>query len=277
MRPPACPLRRACPIDDGAGRRRAQTRMQRKQQLGRRPVGAVDAKLQPSRSVSARISSRWRASRVSYSPRQVSARPAVIAPAPSGSRNSMRPENGKGLLDRIDDLHDMAMGAGGGELRDGRAHLARSGSTGRTGPRPRRAATVQTSGGRLGAFGRSWTIASAMPLDHVAAARSAASGRECRRARRPPPARRRARRRSPGRARRLVLRQVRRERHGGRAVGPDPDRVRGLPFLLADVEMVVAGRAAPVDAARRLARHEAADTARSSPRCRRAGGRAGRG
>src|SRR5262249_6055682 len=46
--------------------------------------------------------------------------------------------------------------------------------------------------------------------------------------------------------------------HGRRAVGPQPHRVRGLPFLLAHVEMLVAGGAPPVDAARRLARQEAA-------------------
>src|SRR6185295_6927808 len=48
------------------------------------------------------------------------------------------------------------------------------------------------------------------------------------------------------------------EGHGGRAVDPDPDRVRGLPFALAHIEMVVTRRAAPIDPAGRLARHEAA-------------------
>src|SRR4029077_2779460 len=41
-------------------------------------------------------------------------------------------------------------------------------------------------------------------------------------------------------------------------VGPQPDGVRSLPFLLADIEMVVARRAAPVDILRRLTRDEAA-------------------
>src|SRR6185437_7901866 len=44
----------------------------------------------------------------------------------------------------------------------------------------------------------------------------------------------------------------------GRAVRPEPHRMRGLPFLLADIEMVVARGAAPVDALRRLAGDEAA-------------------
>ena len=48
------------------------------------------------------------------------------------------------------------------------------------------------------------------------------------------------------------------ERHRGRAIRPDPDRVGGFPFKLADIEMVVARRSAPIDILRRLARDEAA-------------------
>jgi hypothetical protein len=48
------------------------------------------------------------------------------------------------------------------------------------------------------------------------------------------------------------------EHHGRGAVGPDPHRVRRLPFLLAHVKMIVAGRASPVDPGRRFARYEAA-------------------
>src|SRR5436190_21065662 len=47
------------------------------------------------------------------------------------------------------------------------------------------------------------------------------------------------------------------ERHRRRAVGPQPHRMRGLPFLLAHIEMLVARGAAPVDAARGLAREKA--------------------
>src|SRR5262249_39699479 len=46
--------------------------------------------------------------------------------------------------------------------------------------------------------------------------------------------------------------------HRWRAVRPQPDRVRGFPFLFADIEMIVARRAAPVDVLRRLARDETA-------------------
>ena len=38
--------------------------------------------------------------------------------------------------------------------------------------------------------------------------------------------------------------------HGGGAVGPEGDALRGLPFLVLDEGGVGAGRAAPVDAAR---------------------------
>ena len=48
------------------------------------------------------------------------------------------------------------------------------------------------------------------------------------------------------------------ELHRGRTVGPDPDRVRGFPFALAHIEMIVARRAPPVDVLRRLAGHEVA-------------------
>ena len=46
--------------------------------------------------------------------------------------------------------------------------------------------------------------------------------------------------------------------HRRRTVGPDPDRVRGFPFALAHIEMIVARRAPPIDVVGRLARHEAA-------------------
>ena len=54
-------------------------------------------------------------------------------------------------------------------------------------------------------------------------------------------------------------RQARAEVHRGRQVGPQPDGVGGLPFLLAHIEMVVAGRASPVDRGRRFAGNEGAE------------------
>ena len=69
---------------------------------------------------------------------------------------------------------------------------------------------------------------------------------------------------------------VRTEHHGGRAVRPDPHRMGGFPFLLAHIELVVAGGAAPVHAPRRLAREEAAVLPEILARSRPAGGRAAR-
>ena len=55
-----------------------------------------------------------------------------------------------------------------------------------------------------------------------------------------------------------LLGQRRPKRHGRRAIGPQPHRMRGFPFLFPYVEMLVARRAPPVDAARGFARQEAA-------------------
>src|SRR5262249_52303126 len=49
-----------------------------------------------------------------------------------------------------------------------------------------------------------------------------------------------------------------RKYHGGRPVWPDPHGMCGLPFEFADIEMVVAGGAAPIDACSRFTRYEAA-------------------
>ena len=54
-------------------------------------------------------------------------------------------------------------------------------------------------------------------------------------------------------------REPRAEIHRGREVGPEPHHMGRLPFLLADVEMLVAGRAPPVDRGRGLARREGAE------------------
>ena len=55
-----------------------------------------------------------------------------------------------------------------------------------------------------------------------------------------------------------LLRKLRSKRHRRRTVGPDPNRVRGFPFLLAHIEVLVARRAAPIDARGRFARHKPA-------------------
>ena len=69
-------------------------------------------------------------------------------------------------------------------------------------------------------------------------------------------------------------RQVALEIHGRREVGPQPDRVRRLPFALAHVEMIRARRAAPVDETRRIARMILAELPERLARSRRAGARA---
>ena len=53
--------------------------------------------------------------------------------------------------------------------------------------------------------------------------------------------------------------EVAAEGHGGRNVGPEPEGVRGLPFALADVERVGAGRTPPVDDGGRIAALELAE------------------
>ena len=51
-------------------------------------------------------------------------------------------------------------------------------------------------------------------------------------------------------------REPRAEIHRGGEVEPEPDRVGGLPLLLANIEMIVAGGPAPVDAGGRVAAGE---------------------
>jgi hypothetical protein len=55
-----------------------------------------------------------------------------------------------------------------------------------------------------------------------------------------------------------VASQRRGEMHRGRPIGPDPDCMRRLPFLLAHIKMVVARRAPPVHPRSGLARDKAA-------------------
>ncbi len=164
---------------------------------------------------------------------------------------------GKGFLRRIDDLHHMAAGAVRRQIRD-RAHdlcgrapqiaqnadlVARTRDeerrqalrrAGRMNDRLRHALDHGAVGGRPHHPG---------DADAFAAAHEQFAERESEH------------------ERAVALRfphQGRSEFHRRRKVGPDPDRMRRLPFALAHIEMVVARRAPPVDAARGLARHEAA-------------------
>ena len=214
-------------------------------------------KLQPSRSVSARISARCRATRVSYSPFQASARPAVMRAGAFRLDELDAAGIGKGLLGRIDDLHDMAVGAGRRELRERLAHLRH------------RAPEIRHHhdlGERRGRKGRR----QARPLGHVVHDRVRHLVEHVAAAGRPHQARHAdalaglhqhlGEREGDDQAAIELgfLRQLRREHHRRRAIGPQPHRMRGLPLPLAHVEMFVAGGAAPVDPARGLARQEAA-------------------
>ena len=166
---------------------------------------------------------------------------------------------GEGLLGRIDDLDEVALRAVGRKAASGSRGCPRSGSTGRTAPRSPTARPAQSPAAGSARSVGSWMIASAMrsitarlPVGRIRPGRPT---------------------RSPAstsisasanaidqRAVELALaREPRRERHRRRTVGPDPDGVRGLPFPLAHIEMVVARRAPPVDAARLLAGDEAAE------------------
>ena len=87
--------------------------VERQQRLGRRPVGAVDEEgpVEPAADQRQPVAKR-------REPRLVVARGTVrrgrrrgVTPV-SGSRNSMRPVIGEGLLDRVDDLDEMGARAG---------------------------------------------------------------------------------------------------------------------------------------------------------------------
>src|SRR5262249_8219143 len=109
--------------DHRAGGRRAQTRMQREQQFGRRVVGAMNGEA-PAELVG--LGTDFRA--VTRHAGLVFALPSLGAAGGDRARAFRLDELnaagiGKGLFRRIDDLHGMAMGAGGGELRERGAHL----------------------------------------------------------------------------------------------------------------------------------------------------------
>ena len=154
------------------------------------------AKLQPSLSVSARISARWRATRA-----LVVGLPGLGAAGRDRAAAFRLDELDaagirEGLLGRIDDLHDVAVRAGRGELRERLAHLRDRAPEVRRSPRSRRAPTARRTA--AGSAARSRHARSRSPSCRArCGCRSAASGPACRRARRPAPGPRRARRRSP--------------------------------------------------------------------------------
>ena len=156
-------------------------------------------------------------------------------------------------------------------------HVARSGSRGRTAPRSRTAARARTSA--AGSRARSGRARSTSAIFSTMLRLAVGRIRPGMPTRSPPSTSTSASANATTSARSSLVSQHERrgEHHRGRAVRPDPHRVRGFPFLLAHIEMVVARRAAPVDARGRLARHEAAELPEILARCRRGGGRAGRG
>ena len=238
----------------------ADPRVQRQQQFVGGD-GRCDAmvKLQPSLSVAARISARWRCE-----PRLVVGAPVLGAAggdlaAAFGLDELDAAGIGEGFLGRIDDLDQMALRAGGGKLGRWSRGSPRSGSTGRRSARSRRAAPARSPAAGSAARCGSCMIASAMrsitarlpvgrirpgtPTRSPASTSTSASANAT----------------TSVRSSLLSRASARGECHRRRTVRPDPDGVRGLPFLLAHVEIVVARRAAPVDAARLLAGDVAAE------------------
>ena len=235
-------------------------------------------KLQPSRSVSARISARWRSSRVC-----VIVAPGFRAAGGDAARvlpaRRIRRGRNRGRFPRPDRRsapHGPArrspdscaivllhVGDRAPEIRQHHDFGQRRGREGRRQARARSSASWMIACAILSmtlrlAVGR---IRPGMPTRSPPSTSISASAKAI-----------------DQRAFELGLPDQRRgEHHRGRAVGPDPHRVRGLPFLLAHIKMIVARRAAPVDARGRLAGDEAADTARNSRPSRRGGVRASRG
>ncbi len=215
-------------------------------------------KLQPSLAVSARISSRWRSSRA-----LVVGAP-VLGAAGGDFAEALRLGEldaagiGEGLFRRIDDLDEMALRAVAGKLRQDRADLLdRAPQVGQHHDLRQRGR--RKAGRQARALGRIVDDGFRHAVDHGAAAgRAHQAGQadalagfdqdfgE--------------RERDGERAVELAFaREPRRERHRRRAVGPEPDGVRGLPLPLAHIEIVVARGAPPVDAAGFLAGDEAAE------------------
>ena len=236
------------------------------------------AKLQPSRSVSARMAARCRATR-----RLVIGAP-VLGAAGGDRAAALRLDEfdaagiGEGLLGRIDDLHQVALRAAGRELRDRRADLVdRAPQVGQHHDLgERRRARSRAAGWR--ARSRSCMQRLGHAVDHLAAAgRPHQAGhadalaavdqhlgeREGRR---------------PARGRACFRRASRRARTPSRASGRARSRPCARPPIPARAHRD--GRRAPSGASRcggSPRPERSGGTARNSRRSRRGGGRAGRG
>ena len=170
-------------------------------------------------------------------------------------------DEGKGLLDRVGDHENLALGPLRRERANGLRDVLRLAQEiadqHRFRARPQRFRRRQAGGGSA-AHRSSAAIASAKRsmTSRVASGRV----RPMRPARSPPRTGkiRQGERQDGGAIDLGAGREARSEGHRRRAIEPDPDRVRGLPFALAHEGAVLARRAAPVDARRRLAGDEGA-------------------
>ena len=184
--------------------------------------------------------------------------PAVAA---GGAQELGAPLVGQRLLGGIEDLHQMADGAVGGERLDVLARLR---------DRIEEIAEQKRAGEarqmRLGRLGRGERRLVLMREDRLGDVRGGLAARG--RVREPEegdalgPAHEQLCRRQHEHQRALALGrggEVAAEIHGGGQVRPQPNRVRRLPFALAHVKMVRARRAPPVDLARGVALAELAE------------------
>ena len=240
----------------GAG----ETRPQGEQRLRRRSVGAVQGEAPAARHAS-------RAHRLAMrgEPREIG-----IAQALGARRaQSFRPRGGEklgmafereGLLDRVGDHQRLTLGAARGESADRLFHRRRIGEEiadqRRLGSRLERGRRRQACGdGAAPLLGRHGFSEA---FDDVA------SGERRRQADQPgalAAAHRQISQRERQHRGAVDLGAGRKRRgvgHRRRAIEPDPDRMRGLPFALAHERAVLARRAAPVDPRRRLAGDEGA-------------------
>src|SRR5262249_11427226 len=235
----------------------ADAGVQSQQQLGRLTVGPVDAEA-PAEAVGLAADRGAMLSDL----RDVIGAP-VLGPSRSDAPAVFRLDEfdpspiRKCLLRRIDDLDNVALGTAAGELRDGPPHV------GNIAPKVREQNHLGERGGRKIRRQARTLIAIhhdglGDPLDDIAAAGRAhqawnsdalaAFNQDLSKSKRD--------------HERPIQFAVARERRGKihrrRTIGPDPDRMRRFPFLLAHIKMVVARRPPPIDSRGGLTGNKAA-------------------
>ena len=230
--------------------------MQRQQRLDRRPVGTVDqerpaeapGRLIDQRAVLGEAAPIGGADRLSLADDMAEAGFGVLEFGAAGI--------GEGLFDRVEDLHEMSAGAGrcdcGESFFNGVDRIEEVGEDDEIGKaaqlkRLGPVAEVGRRHGRGDAFGgdaRQKRSAVAEQADAFAAAGKEFGEGEGQ---------------NDGAAPLVDGREARAERHRGGEVRRKPQRMGRLPFLLADIEMLVARGAAPVDRGGGLAGREGAE------------------